>query len=66
MKTILTSFIISAVLIAMVVISVRAYTSVPIAIFSHSTGQCVKILRYDGVKAPCGELPERYHKEWTQ
>lgn len=66
MKTILTSLIISAVLVAMVIISVRVYVSVPIAIFSHSTGQCVKILHDGDIKAPCGTLPDRYHTEWTQ
>lgn len=66
MKTLLTSSIIAAILAAIITMSIKAYVSVPIAIFSHSTGQCVKILRDGDIKAPCGTLPDRYHTEWTQ
>lgn len=66
MKTVLTSLIISAILVAMIVISVRVYTSIPVAIFSHSTGQCVRLIQDGDIKTPCGRLPERYHMEWMQ
>ena len=66
MKTLLTASTVATILVVAIIMSVKAYISVPIAIFSHSTGQCVKIL-YDGnIKAPCGTLPERYHMEWMQ
>lgn len=66
MKTLLAAAAIAAILVATIIMSVKAYMSVPIAIFSHSTGQCVKILHDGDIKAPCGKLPDRYHTEWTQ
>ena len=66
MKTTLTVLIVVAVVVVAIILSVKAYISVPIAIFSHSTGQCVKILQDGDIKAPCGRLPERYHMEWMQ
>lgn len=66
MKTLLTASTVATILVVAIIMSVKAYISVPIAIFSHSTGQCVKILHDGGIKAPCGTLPDRYHTEWTQ
>lgn len=66
MKTLLAASAIAVILVATIIMSVKAYISVPIAIFSHSTGQCVKILHDGSIKAPCGTLPERYHMEWMQ
>ena len=66
MKTLLAAAAIAAILVATIIMSVKAYMSVPIAIFSHSTVQCVKILHGGDIKAPCGKLPDRYHTEWTQ
>lgn len=66
MKAIATVVAVTAVLIVMLVVSVREYLSIPVAVFSHSSGQCVKLLQDGVTKTPCGKLPERYHVEWTQ
>ena len=51
---------------AFVVAFVRDYMSIPTAVFSHKSNQCVKLISTEGSKTPCGVLPERYHKEWTR
>jgi len=39
-------------------------TSTPTVQFSHSTGECVRIITKDGVK-PCDVIPIKYHHQWV-
>lgn len=50
----------------LLVLSFMSYAELPVAVFSNSSGECVRIITEDAVKSPCGKLPERYHMEWTK
>lgn len=66
MRAIIIVIMAAAMLAILLVVSIKEYLSIPVAIFSHSTGQCVRLIQDGDIKTPCGRLPERYHMEWMQ